>query len=1166
MKTGHIADLHHNPERHSKVMRILNQIEDEVLPEIDLLTNSGENFNNPYNFGKEFDQLLDKWDSITSKKPVATVKATPGKHERDGMIDHLKRAGVVILEPGTAYGYGGGHIRPMVDGVEPKMLLFGVPHAHKANVLSKDGKRLSREEANAKVNQEMVRLYEYYGALRARTPHIPALAVGHGVVQGKNTRDLHAIKNSAIYSTEAELKLMGCDFYAWGHYHNPTLFELINGGYLASFAWSFNELDYKPAITVIDWDTMEVTRHDLDINMRRKLVMFPGDEIPDLTGCDVHLVNNKTEWIESDCKEKGAGLVKVTTEIEKEHKVRSKEVVEAISHQDKFLAVYPEATDRQLSVCEDLWEADKSEGNIPHKKVIKPLWCEIHGSKLFLERMGKETVRIDYRDLDEGLSMLIGPGGHGKSSISDYTSPYSIMFAQPNSLLSTFELPDSSIKQGWEINGKEYRIVKFFKPTLKSPKAEYYAFEGESDKPISELDSGNKGPYDEWSTAMFGSPRKYATSVYNTQFDDNPATFGKQKINPSIFQADNNTLKDLFHELAGTNMKHLEMKCKVKADEFKDLLEKEEVKKAGVEESIPDRTVVEEAITALKNRIDDRRNSMTSIQIDIDILTEKVNKIKVLEDENLEIDTIIKTLKDQVVKAEENKSFLEKELSESGNIDIDDVNKNLTIMETEKTGYETKLQNLSTIKASNVKKQKKFMKDLEDWNRDNQAIFQHNSDVESVEKNNKIWENQKKSSTDRKEDLIRKAAKDTLDKNASNLREYNNSVENSQNKIKTINDQIKTGKEMIDNIKSCPKCDYLDPAVLEKKGTYEERLDIREKELKTEEDILSKLELPKGVTLEADTSKEDKEISEAESNIKTVLVLKPVPDKPEEPEYDDEDVPTFDMDKYNDLKEKVSSFSEVRTAELQVKIKEAIKTISDLQTQIDSKEKHEIDDSPKNSLSSKETEMTNVKEKINTLESDIKVNKSKIDDIEKLRESLVGYDKRIDVYRTDMEFWSDMRVKWGPKGIPARILEHTGPYVDQAANQMLKKYYPIYQLHSETTKIGTDGTELEIFNINVINQETGREKPINSISGEERNFIAAAARHAFRTINEQNTLVKWPILLEDEPDAHVSSDSLQTFWDMMEDIIGERKAVCVSHSPEIKHRSATTIEIRDLGV
>ena len=1169
MKTAHIADLHHNPDRHIKVLRILDQVK-EIAPDVSLITNSGENFNNPYNFNAALDELLDKWQEITDIKPVATIRATQGKHERDKMLKTLVRVGVKILEPGIAYGYYPDRFvksqnrNNLCELDKPEglgLVLFGIPHPHKAHILA--DKKISRDEANAAVNAQMIQVYNRCGALRAEYPDIPALAIGHGVVRGKNTSEIKAL-SADIYSSEADILKMGCDFHAWGHYHNPVEFELIRGGYLGSFAWDFNELDYKPAITIFDWDSMTASRHELDINIKRKLIMFPGDAIPDLTGCDVHLVNNQTEWTEADCKDKGAGLIKVTTEIEKEHKIRSKAVIEAVTYQDKFLAVYPEATDRQLKISEEFWEADKAAGKIPQKKIITLLSVEIYGSKAFSERLGKDLVKFNVQDYSD-LTMLIGPGGHGKSTLDDYCSPFSVLFLQANALLSTFELEDSYIKQEWDINGELYRIEKFFKPTLAAPKAEYFAYD--KNGPISGL-TGNRGPFDDWSVKMFGTPRKYATSVLNTQFDDNQSKFMNQPINPSIFQATNIELKGLFHELAGTDLKHLELKCKHKADEFKEAMETETTKRAGIEESIPDKTDLENTIAGIKAHIITKEFSISAATDKVSSIEKEVEAIRKKEENNREVEAVIKSLNSQIKAETDSKTLLEKDLSEIGNIDIEAVNRELIVLEDEKTRYENRLIELPAIQLANGENKEIYEKALKVWNEENLEITAHNTSIETLRKEIDSWKTRKRAAEKRKNDKDLKAAGDTLLANNANLREYNNADERLEGEIRTFEERIKTGQEMIDNIKACSKCGNIEDDDEAKKVSYKKNLDKLKVEKITKETERESLKLPEPVSIDADFTDEDKEIAEADGKInQPVLAAKPLPPEPIEPDYEDETIPTFDQANYDSLKAKVSDISEDKITELRTKITESGKRIADLELQVKQQIISEIDHTPEESLKTAETTLKTLTDELSNLRTDVIRNQDKIDDINRQREALKEYDKRIADYEKDYLFWDDMKIKWGPKGIPARILEHTGPYIDQLANEVLAKYYPVYKIHSETTKMDSTGKkELEIFQISAINQETGREKPINALSGEERSFVKAALREAFRELNKQNSLEKWMVLFEDEPDAHVSSDYIQEFWNMMEDLTAKHETtiIGIAHSQEIKHRSAVSVDIRSL--
>lgn len=1153
MKTAHIADLHHCPERHTKVIKILDELK-KIAPGVDLITNSGENFNNPYSFTEKsgYNELLDKWEEITNITPVATIRATQGKHERPGMVETLQRAGVVILEPGSMYCLHGNNIVKHGEGITPSLILFGVPHPHKANVMAKE--KVSRDEGNAIVNQKMRGLYAQYGAMRAQFPDVPALAVGHGVVKGKNTRDIKAMESSDIYSTEADLALMNCGFCAWGHYHNPVEFETIRGGYLGAWAWDFNELEYKPAITIVDWDTMTVIKHYVDINMKKKLVIFPGDEIPDLMGYDVHLVNNQTEWTEADCKDKGAGLVKVTTEIEKEHKVRSKAVMEAVTYSEKFLAVYPEATQEQLLICDEFWKADIALGKIPEKKVITPLYCEIYGSKIFMERMGKETIRIDFEDLQDGLNMLTGPGGQGKSTLMDYISPFSVLFLQPNALLSTFELGDSHIKQGFMVNDTVYHIEKYFKPTLKNPTAEYYAFEGDARIPLNE--SGNRKPYDEWCVGMFGSARKYSTSVLNTQFDDNDGSFMGQPINPSLFKATNIELKSLFHELAGTDLKHLELKCKTKMDSYEKQMTDEEGKKAGVEESIPNPEVLEAQIINFKSNKDARETILRSSG-------EKVKMCQKDVDHNKEKEIKKTSLQEQIATETQKKIELEASLSQIENLDIEAANRDLISKEAEKSAYEQKLKDLPGITEANRVAREKYAKDLQDWNDSVVKINQLNGKIQaeiqaqnSITREVGLLESQK---TTRIQQITSKIQRDNQD--AQNA--YTRTKSDLEGAIATLNTRTVEGQNLIDSIKTCPECGYVDPDAESQKARYIVKRDDIVAEKVGKEALLAALVVPVNKLVECDVSQEDAAIEALKSKIKLTEKTEPLPPKPEDVKCRDEVVPTFNIDAYNSLKEKIASFATNDSSDIQTKISEIQKRILNMQSKINLLV---IDPVAQSVLEEAMRIKDNDVVEIGKLSTSIAVAENQLLNIEEQRKSLIKYDERIKELRNHAEFWKDMKLKWGPNGVPARILEFTGPYVDELANNILAKYYPIFKVHSETTKPSSDGKkELEIFTISAINQETGRGRPLNAISGEERHFIQGALREAFRKVDKQNSLIEWLALFEDEPDAHVSSDYSMAIWDMIEEMSEGKKALCVCHSPEVKHRSAVSIDIRSLG-
>nr|MDA3812375.1 hypothetical protein [Spirochaetaceae bacterium] len=795
------------------------------------------------------------------------------------------------------------------------------------------------------------------------------------------------------------------------------------------------------------------------------------------------------------------------------------------------------------------------------------LWVEVYGSKTFLERNGKDKIRIDLTDY-EGLTMLVGPGGHGKSSLFDYISPFSVLFLQPNSLMSTFEFGDSYIKQAYDVNGTEYQIEKYFKPTLKSPKAEYYAFEVVNGEriPTGETESGLRQPFDEWCLQMFGSPRRYATSVLHTQFSDNQSKFQGQSINPSIVQAGNIELKGLFHELAGTDLKHLEMKCKSRRDKYNDMAETEEVKKQGVEENIPSKTDIQYKIDKQNEAviIKETEDLIEALGNEVQFNTE-VDKIEKLEEENRRIDAVISSLNDQITEEKTRKITLESDLSSIGNIDVEALNREIIKLEDDKNKYETRLKALPNIQKTNNGRKLNYKDAFTRWESDFAVVSDFNINAQKTIDQIKTAKIDKERA---ESEIKRKTNQASIDETKENSRlktDFQNRKQVLESEIRTLVEQIKTGQEMIDNIKACPECGFIDPEGVRNKERYNERLKERESEKEAKQKELSVLKVPGFVGIIPATGEEVAEISKCDIIIlQDIPGLKDIPVKPTEPDYEDETIPVFDSERYTKVKEQLSGYSEDRITELRTRITESQNRISSLEAKIIEQVKKPIDYSAKEKLKESEENVSRIQREIDTLNTSIKINESKLEDIDKMRLSLVEYDNRIEEYRKEESFWSDMKNKWGPSGIPARILEHTGPYVDKLANDILAEYYPTYKFHSETTRMGTDGTEKEIFSINLINQETGREKPLSAISGEERNFCIFALREAFRRVNKENSMVEWTVQYEDEPDAHVSSKYIQQFYDMVESFSEKRTVFAIAHSSEVKTRSSSVIDITNI--
>jgi hypothetical protein len=490
----------------------------------------------------------------------------------------------------------------------------------------------------------------------------------------------------------------------------------------------------------------------------------------------------------------------------------------------------------------------------------------------------------------------------------------------------------------------------------------------------------------------------------------------------------------------------------------------------------------------------------------------------------------------------------------------------LTALDSQKNARDAVVSALPAIQARNKTLRAAYSEKLDAWTSENEIIITHNAGVKAEKEQRKLLGEKITSTTKAMITKMQQAQKDTDAENTRLTTQYETDKKALQSNIKVLTERIKNGNAMIAEIVPCSNCGFVHPDSQEKITKYQTGV----KELQAKLDIaqaeLDALTVPERVLITADTTVEESILENTRKLLSVpVAVEKPVTPKPEEPNYESEEIPAFDQVSYDDVKLKISAYSEEGVKEIRDKIASSTQRILSLETKVREIVITPVDYSSKTILDGYEKDLESLRTQIKDKKSAITVCESKISDIDKQREGLKAYDARIAEYESECGFWSDMKVKWGPGGIPARILEHTGPYVDEIANTVLAKYYPVYKLHSETTKKDASGKkDLEIFNISVFNRETGREKPINCISGEERNFINIALRYAFREVNKQNSLEKWTMQFEDEPDAHVSTDYLMSFWNMIEGI-SDTKKLCIAHSPEVKHRSAVSIDIKDLG-
>lgn len=553
IKLLNFADLHYCPEREKKCFQILDWITDQARQfKPDYITISGDLQDklliNSYNYG--LPKLKNKLVNLSTIAPIIMIYGT-SSHDAPGSLEVFQTNKIAICRPGT-----------LICDKKKKIVFFAIPEASKDIVISNNN-ITTVDNAGRDLNNKLERLCLSYAAYRKQHQDYAAVVLGHGIIKCNKTQHEKAVEKATVYLTESDLAVIGADLYLWGHLHTPYNFETITGGYCGSFSYTWKDLDYKPRIIKSYIPGNEKANYYVSVDItfipeRIKVSNLEQKDYP-LRGWQPDF-KDKMIWYETEKDHKttvgdllklgGTPGSKVTVKPTVEKIIRSTEIIKAKTYREMFLLYKPSATEQELLLCDELYNYDIQNGNIQQeKKVITLVSTHIRGAKPFLEGIGKEEIFIDWTKYNQGLIGIIGPGGMGKTYLLDCITPFTELFTQQNSLLSTFELSDSFIINKFRVNDDIITLKILIKAGDKKPTVEYYAYV--NDVPVEDCKK-NLEPFNRFIYKTFGTPRMFAVSVFKTQHE-NPKLWQGKLLNPSLVNADNSMLKTIVNEFSGVD-------------------------------------------------------------------------------------------------------------------------------------------------------------------------------------------------------------------------------------------------------------------------------------------------------------------------------------------------------------------------------------------------------------------------------------------------------------------------------------------------------------------------------------------------------------------------------------------------------------------------------------
>ena len=803
----------------------------------------------------------------------------------------------------------------------------------------------------------------------------------------------------------------------------------------------------------------------------------------------------------------GAERVKITFILNTETNERSKEVTDQKSSLEKFKA-YAELNEIQYSKS----TLDKIEDieNNTDLKLITPSdsftleYVSIRGAIGLMDKNPeRKEFEIDFTKFDDGLTILTGPFGAGKTTIIENCHPYPQMLTRVGSLKDHFCLKDSHRKLIYsDSKGKKYRISMIIDGVAKSVGTLYSVETKMPDSevwmPLKSVD-GSHDSYLNWCNNTFGSLAIYLRTAF----------FAKETVKsvPNLKVATKGDKMELFSILAGTDyLTTIKEQAKAQEDILKKELEKVRSQLDGYSE-------INEKLTDFNELI-------------------KTNKSLILE----------------------NKDTLKSDEAEL--IKYEDLQKDYIAAVNSYDMYRTSLKECTTEETIISNKILQTKNNISGYR-------SHIADFESYKKAKSDYEdsvNQKKELTISSKEIQTKISEtqrelDLKDVDYSSLSKKLLQLQSRQVQIDAeLKALIKTKPVIKD---TCPVCGGpLSDHKLEELKKELSDIETTITKLQSEQtDTMSEIEKVNGEIekLDIDTTRGtlrtlNQQYSDISFKIQTlddfmssidIVEITNILTNTESALSKEEDYLNELQNKQVSLKEKISDY-ESKLANLPTDYSDKVARL-----------KRGID---------------YVKSELVRLETESDMAQKELDKLKDYEAQVNLIKEQETKIISDMNDYEIIQKAFGNNGIQALELDSAAPEIADIANSILSETYSDrFTVSFDTQRVTKDKKKvIDDFIINVFDSDSGRLKRLDLISSGEGALINQVLYYAFSVIRARRTGFCFRTRFLDEADGSLDSDARVVYLKMIESAhrhCNAKQTILITHSAEIKDLVEQKIEL-----
>jgi exonuclease SbcC len=1196
VKLLHSADLHAKPETADQALQSLAvMLKTARTQGVDLIILAGDIWDCVIRntAGSRFPELVEAIRALADVAPLVMIYGTP-THDADGSLDVFatltSRFGITILEPGKAYFLKGDGCIETKDriGDPAKAILFGVPEPSKKWLAPYFD---SKDQAEQAVRDGLRGLFTALGAIRRQYSALPCVLVYHGQVGGARLQNGDLLDNgSGIRPSFDDLAAVGADYIAMGDIHLPQRVGESRGlpAYYpgSAFPANFGETHEAAANLVTLTRTGDsthdhtVTRvsfgHPVNQTIRARLVptlLGPSDIDKDLKAevapgrrvkLEVTLTKEdqalfSTSDLEARLTAAGAAPgSQVVLNVLPTETVRAGDIATKTRLRDK-VTIWGQNSKKAIPESL-LTKADQIEAEATAAGVVGR-GARISLTKLILrgaiglkKKSGLDEIGLDLEAIDEGLVALIGSNGAGKTTLLENMHPWPELLTRGGTLKSHFFLRDSFRDLYWtdELTGEKYRALITINAATASGATEYFLYvqTGDGWTPLPGIE-GRKEGYVEAVNRIFGSKDLYLRSAFVTQ--------RQPKDLPDLADATPGQRKALFSALCGTDyLEAFKLLAKAQADQLETQGAAKQTEIDVLTARLPDRAELEATTIDAQAQVEDARGNLC-------ILAELgKDKAKVAEALGVQV-AGNKQVIDQANEAARVAQDAERRAGDAENLVLQ-----LRRAIDGKAAAEKTIAEHTEMSAALAVEDEAYRKHLE-------AVAEHQKVVDAAraeyDRQRQAHDGVQQAKLTAHQDQL-KALGRSVDEA---LRIYSGARDTEtrlRNRVENLEGQLSTPVA-----ETCPTCGQSLPAdALETVRANRAKLQADLDEAKTL--LASATSTVKDFELQYSTAKRERDSLRA-PEVEPFPAFVPPPST----------ITAWNDGKRRGLRADLDFLgidkarADLATAEkAAVRIEELTKQLVDLaatssrERQRESELRAQIRPSLEAELSRAQLSLEETRSAYREAQgievraiAEADMATLRIKGMDKELMEIDGLKQALAKFQAEVAEWRLLELSCSDKGIQALELDAVAPSIGAIANGLLREAFGSrYQVEFSTTRMGGKGaaqTQIETFQIMILDTETGESQEIATLSGGEAVWIRRALYDAFGLIRARSTNLVFLTTFQDETDGQLDPEARLTYLRMVASAhrqAGRRHTIMITHSVELQELIPARIVVAKL--